>query len=120
MAEESRQELYKPVLMESYASPPRFLQKVSMCLLRASYPALVFWFELLVVELSDNTFPGLGPFGGGIGSATSNGGNEGGGGSAIGGGSDRSGGEPSFGNGDGSGRSDNTIPGLVRLYFAHQ
>ncbi|KAJ6676372.1 hypothetical protein OIU85_009637 [Salix viminalis] len=65
----------------------------------ASHPALVFWFELLVVALSDNTTPGLGPFGGGIGSATSNGGNEGGGGSAIGGGSDSSGGEPSFGNG---------------------
>ncbi|KAJ6294385.1 hypothetical protein OIU76_022458 [Salix suchowensis] len=60
------------------------------------------------------------PHGGGIGSATSNGGNEGGGGSAIGGGSDRSGGEPSFGSGDGSGTSDNTIPGLVRLYLAHQ
>ncbi|KAJ6761046.1 hypothetical protein OIU79_025813 [Salix purpurea] len=41
-------------------------------------------------------------------------------GSAIGGGSDRSGGEPSFGNGDGSGTSDNTIPGLARLYFEHQ
>ncbi|KAJ6757569.1 hypothetical protein OIU74_026766 [Salix koriyanagi] len=56
---------------------------------------------------SDNTIPGLGPFGGGIGSA-------------IGGGGDRSGGEPSFGNGDGSGTSDNTIPGLARLYFEHQ
>ncbi|KAF9668121.1 hypothetical protein SADUNF_Sadunf15G0095500 [Salix dunnii] len=45
---------------------------------------------------SDNTIPGLGPLGGGIGSATSNGGNEGGGGSAIGGGSDSSGGEASL------------------------
>ncbi|KAJ6374622.1 hypothetical protein OIU78_030172 [Salix suchowensis] len=94
----------------------------------------------------DNTIPGLGPFGGGIGSAIGGGSDRSGGepsfgngdgsgrsdntipgsgpfgggiGSAIGGGSDRSGGEPSFGNGDGSGRSDNTIPGLVRLYFAH-
>ncbi|KAJ6294386.1 hypothetical protein OIU76_022459 [Salix suchowensis] len=46
--------------------------------------------------------PGLGPLGGGIGSAISNGGNEGGGGSAIGGGSDSSGGEASFGNDDGN------------------
>ncbi|KAF9668122.1 hypothetical protein SADUNF_Sadunf15G0095600 [Salix dunnii] len=55
------------------------------------------------------------PFGGAIGYATSNGGNEGGGGSGIGGGSDRSGGEPSFGNGDGNGRSDNTIPAQAAL-----
>ncbi|KAB5529597.1 hypothetical protein DKX38_019678 [Salix brachista] len=45
---------------------------------------------------SDNTIPGLGPFGGGIGSA-------------IGGGSDRSGGEPSFGNGDGSAQAALTL-----------
>ncbi|KAI5563098.1 hypothetical protein BDE02_15G094300 [Populus trichocarpa] len=40
-------ELYKPVLMESYTSPGGFLQNFQW----ASYPAVVFWFELLVVAL---------------------------------------------------------------------
>ncbi|KAB5525233.1 hypothetical protein DKX38_022982 [Salix brachista] len=49
----------------------------------------------------DNTIPGLGPFGGGIGSA-------------IGGGSDRSVGEPSFGNGWSSSSSDTKFfPGKI-------
>ncbi|KAJ6869448.1 hypothetical protein NC651_034247 [Populus alba x Populus x berolinensis] len=39
MVQAKDSELYKPVLMESYTSPG------------ASYPALVFWFELLVVAL---------------------------------------------------------------------
>uniref|UniRef100_U5FRC7 Uncharacterized protein n=1 Tax=Populus trichocarpa TaxID=3694 RepID=U5FRC7_POPTR len=39
MVQAKDSELYKPVLMESYTSPG------------ASYPAVVFWFELLVVAL---------------------------------------------------------------------
>ncbi|KAL9375167.1 hypothetical protein Peur_032046 [Populus x canadensis] len=44
MVQAKDSELYKPVLMESYTSPDS-IAHVSA----ASYPALVFWFELPVV-----------------------------------------------------------------------
>ncbi|KAJ6952207.1 hypothetical protein NC653_041376 [Populus alba x Populus x berolinensis] len=46
MVQAKDSELYKPVLMESYTSPDSIVHVSG-----ASYPALVFWFELPVVEL---------------------------------------------------------------------